>query len=289
MRSDVFDGIPAFLVVGRFKSFTKAAAELAVTPTAVSQTIKTLERRLGMVLFQRTTRSVAFTEAGAAMFERLAPAVAEVEDALSRERPMGTLRITAPRVAMRLLTPLVGELHARHPALSVEVSLEDRFVSLVDGGFDVGVRFGNTVEKDMIRVPLTRESRWSIVGAPSYFAKHGRPRTPEDLIHHRAIGIRLGSGALYRWELTKKGKDIAISVESSVIVNDFALQIDLARAGYGLAYCEDDLIADDVAAKRVERVLGSYLTKGPGLSLYFPARTQAQPKLRALIDLVKPK
>ena len=290
MRADTFDGLPAFLAVGRLKSFTRAGTELGVTPTAVSQTIKTLERRLGVVLFQRTTRSVAFTEAGAAMFERLAPAAAEVEDALTRERPLGTLRITAPRLAASLLVPLVGELQRLHPALIVEVSLDDRFVSLVEEGFDVGVRYGNSVEKDMIRVPLTKESRWAIVGAPSYFAKHGRPRTPEELMQHRAIGIRLGAnGPIYRWELTKKEREVTVAVESAIIVNDFAIQLELARAGQGLCYTAEELIGADIAEKRLERVLTSYLTKGPGLYFYFPTRMQTQPKLRALIEIVTAK
>ena len=289
MRADTFDGLPAFLAVGRLKSFTRAGAELGVTPTAVSQTIKALERRLDLVLFQRTTRSVAFTEAGAAMYERLSSAVAEVEDALTRERPMGTLRITVPRVAIDHLAPILGELHERYPALSIDVSVDDRFVSLADGGFDAGVRFGNTVEKDMIRVPLTRESRWSIVGSPAYFAKHGRPRTPEELVHHKIIGLRLGSGALYRWELTKKGREIAVSLESTLIVNDFMMLLQMARNGHGLAYVFDDAVDEEFAQNRLERVLAPYLTKGPGLSIYFPTRMQTQPKLRALIDLVKPK
>ncbi|MDF2693973.1 MAG: transcriptional regulator, LysR family [Labilithrix sp.] len=290
---DALDGLSAFLAVGRHKSFTAAAAALGVTPTAVSQKIKLLERRLGVVLFQRTTRRVALTEPGASLFERLRPAIADVEDALSaladyRGRPSGNLRITAPRTSgATLLPPLVMRMREAYPELSIELSLDDAFVDIVAAGFDAGVRLGDAVEKDMVRVPITRHSAWSIVGSPSYLAKTGRPRKPEDLVRHQTIRQRLiATGVVYRWELERRGKAITVDVPGGVIVDDIGIMVALAREGVGLAYVPDDSIEDDLAEGRIERVLESFLTKGPGLCLYFPARMQEQPKLRALIEMV---
>lgn len=288
-----FDGISAFLAVAEQKSFTAAAAALGVTPTAVSQKIKLLEQRLAVVLFQRTTRRVALTEAGASLFERLRPAVSSVEDALSslaseRGRPSGKLRLTAPRLTSSILAPLIASLRVSYPELSIEVSLNDAFVDLVAAGFDAGIRLGDSVEQDMIRVPVTRESAWAIVGSPSYLKRAGRPKKPEDLLQHQAIRQRMiASGVVYRWELSRAGKELTVDVPGSVVVDDIELMIALARQGAGLAYAPEDAVRDDLAKKRLERVLEPFVGKGPGLYLYFPARTQAQPKLRALIEVLK--
>ncbi|HTN86925.1 MAG TPA: LysR family transcriptional regulator [Sorangium sp.] len=291
--NDALDGLTTFLAVGRCKSFTAAAAALGVTPTAVSQKIKLLERRYGVVLFQRTTRRVALTEPGASLFQRLQPAIADVEGALAalgdyRGRPSGNLRITAPRMSgASLLAPLVAQMREAYPELSIEVSLDDAFVDLVAAGFDAGIRLGDAVEKDMVRVPITSHSSWSIVGSPAYLERAGRPRAPEDLVHHRAIRQRLiASGAVYRWELERRGKTITVDVPGGVVVDDIALMVALACAGSGLAYVPDQAVERDLSEGRLERVLEAFITKGPGLYLYFPARTQEQPKLRALIETV---
>lgn len=291
--ADGLDGLPEFLAVGNHKSFTAAAAALGVTPTAVSQKIKNLERRLGVVLFQRTTRHVALTEPGASLFARLRPAIAEVEDALAalgdfRGRPSGNLRITAPRSSGEwLLAPLLARMREAYPELSVEVSLDDAFVDIVAAGYDAGIRLGDAVEKDMVRVPMTKQSAWSIVASPSYLAKAGRPRKPEDLVHHQAIRQRLiATGVVYRWELERRGKAITVDVPGGIVVDEVRLLVALAREGAGLAYVPDEPIEADLAAGRLERVLEQFMTKGPGFCLYFPARTQQQPKLRALIEMV---
>ena len=275
-------------------SFTAAAAELNVTPTAVSQKIKLLEQRLGVVLFQRTTRRVALTEPGAALHAKLGPALSDVQSALAalgdyRGRPTGTLRLTAPRMsADSLIAPLASRLRAAYPELSLEISLDDAFVDIVAGGFDAGIRLGNSVEKDMIRVPLTPRSCWSIVGSPGYFAEHGRPRTPEDLLGHHTIRQRmLATGVVYRWELEQRGKPIVVDVPGGVIVDDVGLLVSLAREGAGLAYVPDEAAAADLASGQLERVLQSHLSDGPGLCLYFPTRMQEQPKVRALIEIAK--
>ncbi|WP_437593470.1 LysR substrate-binding domain-containing protein [Sorangium sp. So ce1000] len=291
--TDTLDGLTTFLAVGRHKSFTAAAAALGVTPTAVSQKIKLLERRCGVVLFQRTTRRVALTEPGESLFQRLRPAIADVEDALAalgdyRGRPSGNLRITAPRVSGAwLVAPLVARMREAYPELSIEISLDDAFVDLVASGFDAGIRLGDAVEKDMVRVPISSHSSWSIVGSPAYLAKAGRPRAPEDLVRHRAIRQRLlASGVVYRWELERRGKTITVDVPGGIVTDDIGLMVALACAGAGLAYVPDQAIERDLSEGRLERVLEAFITKGPGFCLYFPARTQEQPKLRALIEAV---
>lgn len=290
---DSFDGLSAFLAVGRLKSFSRAAAELSITPTAMSQKIKQLERRLDVVLFQRTTRRVALTEAGQSLHERLRPAVAEVEDALAglgsfRGRPAGKLRITAPRTTSWLMAPLLAKMRARYPEIFIEVSLDDAFVDLVAAGFDAGIRLGDAVEKDMVRVPITKSSGWSIVASPSYLKKAGTPQMPDDLLRHQVIRQRMiATGVVYRWELERRGKPITVDVPGGIVVDDIELMVALAREGAGLAYVPDEQVQSDIAKRRLERVLEAFISKGPGLCLYFPARTQAQPKLRALIDMAR--
>ncbi|UJR83893.1 LysR family transcriptional regulator [Sandaracinus amylolyticus] len=292
--ADSFDGLSAFLAVAEHKSFTGAAAAMGISPTAMSQKIKLLEQRLGVMLFQRTTRRVALTDAGASLFARLAPAFTEVEDAIAalgdyRGRPSGRLRITAPRVGgARLLPPIVARMQERYPELALEVSLDDAFVDIVGAGFDAGIRLGDAIEKDMVRVPITKRSAWSIVAAPSYLARAGRPRKPEDLSRHQAIRQRMiATGVVYRWELERQGKPITVDAPGSVVVDDAALIVALAVEGVGLAYVADESIADAIAQGRLERVLEPFVTPGPPFCLYFPARTQEQPKLRAFVETVK--
>ncbi|MDI1442673.1 LysR family transcriptional regulator [Polyangium sp. 6x1] len=291
---DTFDGLSAFLAVANHKSFTAAAAEMGVSPTAMSQKIKLLERRLGVVLFQRTTRRVALTDAGANLFARIGPAIAEVEGALAalgdyRGRPSGRLRITAPRASGTwFLPPLVVRMGELYPEIALDISLDDAFVDIVAAGFDAGIRLGDAIEKDMVRVPITKHSAWSIVAAPSYLSRAGRPRKPEDLLRHHGIRQRMiTTGVVYRWELERHGKAMTVDVPGSVVVNDIGLMVGLALEGAGLAYVPDEAIADAVAEGRLERVLEPFLSPGPGLCLYFPARMQEQPKLQALVETVK--
>lgn len=287
------DGLSWFVAVGRHQSFTAAAAELGVTPTAVSAKIKLLEQRLGVMLFRRTTRSVALTEPGASLFAKLRVAIDDIEGALTalsdfRGRPSGTLKLSVPRTCNWLVAPLVARLRAECPELEVELSLDDAFVDIVTAGFDAGIRMGDAVEKDMVRVRMTRDSRWSIVGSPAYLARAGRPRTPDDLTAHETIRQRMvATKTIYRWELERKGKPVTVDVAGGIVVNDVALMVALAVEGAGLAYVPDAQVEEHLTAKRLERVLESCLTPGPGLFLYFPERTQEQPKLRALIDLVR--
>ncbi|MBZ7922683.1 LysR family transcriptional regulator [Ensifer adhaerens] len=292
MANDPFTGLREFLAVAEASSFTAASAILGVTPNAVSQTIRALEARLGLQLFVRTTRRVALTEAGLAFLKRVRPAAAEITDAYEllgdfRDKPMGNLRLTVPRMAIPLvLTPLLPRFRQAYPDVSVEVSIDDAAVHITEHGFDAGIRIGEAIERDMIAVRLTPDITWAVVGSPSYFVKHGRPSTPEDLTRHEAIRYRYpGSGTIYRWEFEREGRDFSVDVPGGLTVNDFQMLMEMAEAGTGLAYLPDLSVRDAVANGRLERVLDAYLPTSPGLFIYFPAKAQTQPKLRALLDL----
>lgn len=262
-----------------------------ISPAAVSQAVGKLEHRLGLPLFQRTTRRVALTEAGRVLHDRLRPAVLEVGDAIEslnsfRDAPIGHLRITVPRIALPLvIEPIIGEFRRTYPGISVEIDVEDAAVELSARGFDAGIRLGGSVEADMIAVRLTPEITWSVVGAPSYFAAKGRPTEPGELMRHECILYRFPtSGAIHRWEFVRDERNFSIDVPGKVITSDSLLLISLARKGLGLTYSADLVAAEDIAAGRLEPVLVPFLRKTPGLFLYFPARMQTQPKLRVFID-----
>lgn len=292
MTRDPFNGLREFLAVAESSSFTAAAATLGVTPNAVSQTIRALEARLGLQLFVRTTRRVALTEAGSAFLKRVRPAAFEITDAYEllgdfRDRPMGNLRLTVPRMAIPLvLTPLLPRFRQAYPDVSVEISIDDAAVDITERAFDAGIRIGEAVERDMIAVRLTPDITWAVVGSPSYFVKQGRPQTPEELTRHEAIRYRYpASGTIYRWEFEREGRDFSVDVPGGLTVNDFQMLMEMAEAGTGLAYLPDLSVRDAVASGRLERVLEAYLPTSPGLFIYFPAKAQTQPKLRALLDL----
>ncbi|MDE1992821.1 MAG: LysR family transcriptional regulator [Rhizobiaceae bacterium] len=292
MAADPFYGLTEFLAVAEAKSFTAAAAALGVTPTAVSQTIRALEARLGIPLFVRTTRRVALTEGGAALFQRVRPAAGDISDAFDmlssfRDRPAGHLRLTVPRMAVPLIiAPLLPAFRKAYPEISVEISVDDAALDITERGFDAGIRIGEAIEKDMIAVRLTPDIKWSLVGSPAYFAVHDHPATPEDLTAHQAIRYRYpASGVIYRWEFERNGRGFTVDAPGTLTVNDFLLLVESAEAGLGLAYLADISIRDAVAAGRLDRTLVNFLPSSPGLYVYFPARSQAQPKLRAFIDM----
>ena len=293
-RINAFTGLSEFLAVAEHASFRAAAAELRVTPAAVSQAIRALEARVGMPLFQRTTRHVALTEAGAAFLARLRPAAGEIGEALEalatlRRRPIGHLRLSVPRIALDLvIVPVLPEFRRVYPDVKVEVEVDDTSVDLTAARLDAGIRIGGFIERDMVAVRLTPDLRWSVLGAPSYFAARGRPRAPEELTEHECIRYRFPTArVVYRWEFVRKGKAFSLDPPGSVVVNDHMTMIALASRGVGLAYTADLIAARELAAGELEPVLASHLPTRPGLFLYFPARNQAQPKLRAFIDLAR--
>lgn len=293
MKIDALDGVTLFLAVAEARSFTVAAARLGVTATAVSKAVRVMETRHGVALFQRTTRRVALTEAGADLLLRLRPAAAEIGDALAalgtyRDQPTGTLRLTVPRNASRFIGMLVAEYARTYPDVTVDVSLNDAIVDLVASGYDAGVRLGESIEKDMVAVPLTPAITWSIVGTPAYWARAGRPRTPEDLVTHEALRYRfLGSGALHRWGFRRGKRSFLVDVTGKVIVDDRVLLVDLARQSIGIAFAADFEVRDDVASGVLEPLLGNFIPSDAGMYLCFPARSQSQLKLRAFIDLAR--
>jgi DNA-binding transcriptional LysR family regulator len=294
MTSDPFSGLSAFLAAAETGGFTAAAARLGVSSAAVSQAIKALETRLGTPLFTRTTRRVGLTEAGAALLARTAPAAAEIAAAVQAvgamgDEPSGLLRLTVPRMAVPLVVePVVPALRLAHPKIAVEVAVEDATVDVVGRGFDAGIRIGEYIEQDMVAVRLSRDIAWSVVGSPAYLDTHGRPEKPEDLTGHDAIRYRFpSSGAIYRWEFERDGSTLSVDPPGGLIVNDGALLVSWACAGLGLAYVADIAVQAELRDGRLINVLESFLPKTPGLFLYFPRRSQTQPKLRAFIDVAK--
>ena len=293
-RIDVFSGLTEFMAVAEQGSFRSAAAQLRVSAAAVSQAVKALEARVGMPLFLRTTRSVALTEAGAQLHRRLRSATGEITEALGeidalRQRPSGVLRLSVPRIALDLVVlPVLPGFRVAYPDIKVELDVNDASVDIANEGFDAGMRVGDFVERDMVAVRLTPGFRWRVLGTPAYLARHGVPRKPEELLQHQCIGYRFPTAkTVYRWQFQNNGRPLSVDVAGGIIVNDHLTMIALARAGTGLVYTADLVAARDINAKRLRAVLSAYCISGPGLHLYFPRRSQQQPKLRAFIDFAK--
>lgn len=294
MKNTSLDGIRNFLAVAEHKSFSAAALHLGVTPTAVSKAVKVLEQQHGLMLFKRNTRSVALTEAGASLYGSLARATTQIDDAFAalavfRDRPVGNLRLTVPRALGALVMKAVmPRFRSEFPEVTIDLSLDDGAVDLVAQGYDAGIRLGQSVEQDMVAVRLTGDLSWSVVGSPDYFERAGRPATPEDLLRHETMRYRFHtSGALHKWRFVRDGEEFFVETAAAIVVNDTTLIADFARSGLGLAYMPDVEIEQDIASGRLERVLQSYVPVSTGLFLYFPARTQSQPKLRAFIDTIR--
>jgi DNA-binding transcriptional LysR family regulator len=290
--SDPFEGLEIFLTVARRGSFTGAAADLGVSVQAVSQAIRGLEQRLGVLLFQRTTRRVALTEAGSTLHSRLKPAAREILDAIAgldrlRDQPAGQLRLSVSHLAVQfVIEPIARRLRETYPDISIDIHIDDAPGDLAAAGFDAGIAIGEFVALDMIAVRLTSDIIWSVVGSPDYLSRRGRPETLEDLRQHECIRFRLPTtGAVYRWEFRRDGRSLSIDAPGAITTTSGPLNCTLASQGLGLTYAPSLAIESDLASGRLERVLESYLPQTPGLYLYFPARAQNQPKLRAFIDL----
>lgn len=293
-RRDAFAGLTEFLAVADHKSFRAASAALRVTPAAVSQAVKALETRVGMPLFIRTTRSVALSESGERLLARLRPAAREISDAIDEvadlsHRPAGELRLSVPRIALDLVIyPLLPKFRREFPDIRVEIDVQDASIDLGTSGMDAGIRIGRFIELDMVAVRLTPDFRWRILGAPAYLAERGRPMRPRDLLGHDCIGYRFPAAKhLYRWQFKEDGRDISVDVPGGIIVNDHLTMIALARAGAGLAFTADSIARREIECGELESVLDAYTITTEGLYLYFPERSQRQPKLRAFIDFAK--
>src|SRR5436309_5106997 len=252
----------AFLVVARERSFTRAAAQLDVSQSALSHTIRGLEERLGLRLLTRTTRSVAPTEAGERLLRTVAPKLEEIDAELSaltelRDQPAGTLRITAAEhSAVTIVWPALAKLLPRYPDIKVEVNVDYGFTDIVAERYDAGVRLGEQVAKDMIAVPIGPRMRMADAGAPSYFAKHPPPKAPQDLIRHDCVNLRLPTyGGLYAWEFEKRGHELKVRVEGQLVFSRGPLIVDAALRGFGLAYVPEDMARPYLANGRLERTL----------------------------------
>jgi DNA-binding transcriptional LysR family regulator len=293
VRQGALDGVEAFLSVARYRSFRRAAAELGVTPSAISQAVRALEARVGAVLFIRTTRSVGLTEAGERFLSRARPAFEELVAAsgVARElgqRPTGLLRLTVPRAVVPiLLEPLVASFCRAYPEVEVEIAASEELADLAAEGFDAGIRLGQFIAADMVAVRLTKPFPFTIVGSPAYLARCGRPERPDDLRQHACLRLRRSNGALALWSLNDHGRAIEIAVSGPFIANDFPTMLGAAVEGVGLAQVPAPIAAGAVAAGKLDRVLEPFAPMVPGVFLYYPGRRQMMPKLRAFIDHVK--
>ncbi|MBV8701393.1 LysR family transcriptional regulator [Bradyrhizobium sp.] len=293
VRQGALDGVEAFLSVAQHRSFRKAAAELGVTPSAISQAVRALETRVGAALFIRTTRSVGLTEAGEKFLSRAKPAFEELVAAshVARElgqRPAGLLRLSVPRAVVPiLLEPLVASFCRAYPEIEVEIAASEELVDLAVSGFDAGIRMGQFVAADMVVVRLTPPFRLVIVGSPAYFARNGRPERPDDLRHHACVRHRRSNGALAPWSIEDNGHATEIAVSGPFIANDFPTMLGAAIEGVGLAQLPAPLAAEPLQAGRLVQVLAPFAPTAPGVFLYYPGHRQILPKLRAFIDHVK--
>jgi len=293
MRRGDLDDLAAFASVARHRSFTRAAAELGLSPSALSHAMKALEARLGIRLLARTTRSVAPTAAGAQLLRSLDPALAQVTQGLAsladwRAAPSGTVRLATFGYAARtILAPRLPRFLLDHPDVSVEVIVEDQLIDLVAGGFDAGIRLGETVERDMVTVPVGRDLRTVVVGTPAYFERYTPPETPADLDRHVCVNYRLlGGGGLLPWEFEDAGREMRLRVSGQLIVNDEVLAGATVRAGAGLGYMMEHDVADEIADGRLVQVLAAWCPSYPGCRLYYPDR-RVTPALRALIGTLR--
>ncbi|TKC85917.1 LysR family transcriptional regulator [Trinickia terrae] len=294
MPRENFNDLLAFIAVARERSFTRAAAQLGVSQSALSHTVRALETRLGVRLLTRTTRSVSPTEAGERLLLALAPRFEEIETELAavsemRDKPAGTVRITAiDYVIKTILWPRLSKLLRNYPDIKVEFVNEYGLTDIVAERYDIGVRHGDQVAKDMIAVRISPDVRMAIVGAPSYLKKHPAPVKPEELVAHDCINLRLPTrGSLYAWELKKGKRALQVRVDGQLIFNGTYHMLDAALAGFGLAYLPADLVEPHVAAGRLRRVMEDWVATFPGYHVYYPSRRQSSRALALVIDALR--
>jgi DNA-binding transcriptional LysR family regulator len=284
----------AFLAVARARSFTKAAAQLGVSPSALSHTIRGLEERLGLRLLTRTTRRVEPTEAGGRLLGTVGPRFDEIDAevaALSelRDKPSGTIRITAgEHPAHTVLWPTLATLLPHYPDIKMEIIIDYGLTDIVAGHYDAGVRLGEQIAKDMIAVRIGPDMRMAVVGAPSYFETHPRPRQPQDLTQHDCINLRLPTyGGVYVWEFEKNGREVRVHVEGKLVFNNLPLRLNAAISGLGLAYLPEDQVLTHVSAGRLIRVLTNWCVPFSGYHLYYPNRRQPTSAFAVVVEALR--
>ncbi|GGJ34908.1 LysR family transcriptional regulator [Sphingopyxis bauzanensis] len=287
------DGIEAFLRVAERRSFSAAASDLGVSPSAISQTIKGLEARVGAPLFMRTTRSVGLTQAGEMFFERAAPAYSGLAEAYEAarnlgNRPAGRLRINLMRGAIQpLFEPIIAGFCDTYPEIELEIYADDALSDLNAGGFDAGVRMGESLEADMVAVRLSGAFRFVAVAAPAYLERYGMPQRPEELRTHRCVRMRLSSGAMLPWTFVDGNREFDVPVTGPVIVNDFAGIMVAVRSGIAMGMVAEPVVHEHIERGDLKLVLGDFAPSSAGLFLYYPSRKQVMPKLRAFIDYAR--
>jgi DNA-binding transcriptional LysR family regulator len=292
MRSGLTE-LEAVLAVARHGSFRAAAAELEMSTSALSQSVAALEARIGTRLFHRTTRSVRLTDAGMRFVEDIGPAVSGIRDAIARageasDELVGTLRLnTSAGAARRLMQPLLLPYMQRYPRVQMELVTEARMIDIVRDGYDAGFRTTDIVPGDMVAVPLGPHIRHLVVGSPGYFATHGRPESPGDLANHVSVRARMASGHIYHWEFERHGEALSVDVPGNVTLDEPHLLREAALAGIGLVYLSEYDVQADIAAGRLESVLGEWTPPFDRLALYYPGRRHVPATLRALVDLIR--
>ncbi|MXN79552.1 LysR family transcriptional regulator [Burkholderia sp. 4701] len=292
MKTSGLVELEAVLAVARHRSFRAAANELSVSTSALSHAVASLEARIGVRLFNRTTRSVSLSEAGAQFVASVAPALSTIRVALEqagsfRDTPSGTLRINTSAGAAHQVMPLFIAFLQRYPEMKLDLVTEGKLIDIVVEGFDAGIRLAETVPQDMIAVPFGDRQRFAVVGSPAYLARHKPPRTPADLDAHQCIRSRMPSGAIYHWEFERRGETMRVDGDGALSLDEPGLMLAAARAGLGLAYLTEWTVDADLAAGTLVRVLEDWTPPLDGLCLYYPGRRHAPAGLRALIDMIR--
>ena len=285
--------LDAVIAVARRGNFRAAALELGISSSALSHAVAGLEARLGVRLFNRTTRSVSLSAAGEQFVAQVAPALAEIRGAMDavnihRDTPAGVLRInTSVGAARMILTPLILEYLKLYPEMRVDLVTEGRLIDIVVDGFDAGIRIQEAVPRDMISVPIGGPVRSIVVGSPAYFEGRSAPRTPGDLLNHQCIRARMASSAIYRWEFERRGETMEVDVQGALSLDETTLMLEAVRAGAGLSYLSEWSVKADVASGRLVQVLDDWTPAYPGLCLYYPGRRHVPAGLRAFVDLIR--
>jgi DNA-binding transcriptional LysR family regulator len=294
MRREELGNLAMFLAVAEERSFTKAAAKLGISQSALSHSMRRLEAKIGLRLLTRTTRSVAPTQAGERLIETLRPALDDIDDRLAsltalRERPAGTVRITSSAHAARaVLWPAIDRLTAENPDINVEVSIEGGLVDIVADRFDAGVRLGERLEQDMIAVPISPRLRMAAFAAPAYLEKRGTPQTPYDLAQHSCISLRMAtSGGLYAWEFERDGKELKVKTEGQLVFNDADLIVAATLGGHGVAFMIEDHVTRHLADGTLVRVLEDWCEPFDGYYLYYPSRRQPSPAFSLVLEALR--
>lgn len=294
MEREDWGSLAAFAVVADERSFTRASARLGVSPSALSHTMQRLEQRLGMQLLARSTRSVSTTQAGERLLARLKPAISEISTAIEqlREisgRPSGHIRISAPgEAARRIIAPALPKFVEAYPDILVEVLIEQAFTNIVERRLDAGIRLGESLEKDVVAVPVSGPLRMAVIASPAYVKRHGTPTTPRDLRSHRCINLRFpAAGTIYKWEFERGAEKMEIAVDGPLIFDAGGMMVDAALAGVGIGYVLEDRAREHLKAGTLVRLLRDWCPSFPGFHLYYPGRRQLSPALGAFIEAIR--